>query len=50
MAQKDERTELEMKIRKYREIGNRAVSDELTKQRIAAFVAELEQKVRKKEQ
>jgi hypothetical protein len=35
-----------MKIIKYRQMAVLAVSDELSKQRIAALVAELEQKLR----
>jgi hypothetical protein len=45
LAHQNER-ELEMKILKYRQMADVAVSDELTKQRIAALVAELEQKLR----
>ena len=46
MAHKNERAELEMKIIKYRQMADVGVSDELTKQRIAVFIAELEQKLR----
>jgi hypothetical protein len=46
LAHKNERIELEMKIIKYRQMAVLAVSDELSKQRIAALVAELEQKLR----
>jgi hypothetical protein len=46
MASKNERVELELKIMKYRRMAALAVSDELTKQRIASLVAELEQKLR----
>jgi hypothetical protein len=46
LARKNERIELEMKIIKYRQMAVLAVSDELSKQRIAALVAELEQKLR----
>jgi hypothetical protein len=46
MSQKNERVELEMKIMKYRQMVDLAVSDELTKQRIRNFIAELEQKLR----
>jgi hypothetical protein len=50
MASKNERVELEMKIMKYRRMADLAVSDELTKQRIRNFIAELEQKLREIEQ
>jgi hypothetical protein len=43
LANKNERVDLEMKIKKYRRMADVDVSDELTKQRIAALVAELEQ-------
>jgi hypothetical protein len=46
LANKNERVELEMKILKYRRMAALAVSDELTKQRIAVLIAELEQKLR----
>jgi hypothetical protein len=46
LANKNERVDLEMKIKKYRRMADIDVSDELTKQRIAALVAELEQKLR----
>jgi hypothetical protein len=46
LVNKNERVELEMKILKYRQMADFAVSDELTKQRIAALIAELEQKLR----
>jgi hypothetical protein len=36
-----------MKIKKYRRMADIDVSDELTKQRIAALVAELEQNLRR---
>ena len=42
----NERVELEMKIMKYRQLAMRATSDEQTKERILALVAELEQKLR----
>ena len=35
-----------MKIMKYRQMADLAISDELTKQRIRTFIAELEQKLR----
>ncbi len=47
MADKNERVDLEMKIKKYRRMADIDVSDELTKQRIAALVAELEQNLRR---
>jgi hypothetical protein len=43
---RQQRSDLEMKIKKYRRMADIDVSDELTKQRIAALVAELEQKLR----
>jgi hypothetical protein len=46
MAQKNERVELAMKIIKYRQHAVLAATDELTRQRIAALIAELEQKLR----
>jgi hypothetical protein len=46
LAHKNERVELEMKIMKYRQMADLAISDELTRQRIRAFIAELEQKLR----
>jgi len=46
MAHKNERVELETKIKKYRHMVDVDVSDELTKQRIAALIVELEQKLR----
>jgi hypothetical protein len=46
MPHKNERVELEMKIMKYRHMADVDVSDELTKQRIAALIVELEQKLR----
>lgn len=46
MPHKNERVELEMKIVKYRQMADLAVSDELTKQRIAALIVELKQKLR----
>jgi hypothetical protein len=46
MPHKNERVELEMKILKYRQMAMLAVSDELTKQRIANLIADLEQKLR----
>jgi hypothetical protein len=46
LAHKNERVELEIKIMKYRQMADLAVSDDLTKQRIRAFIAELEQKLR----
>jgi hypothetical protein len=50
MAHKSERVELEMKILKYRQMADLAVSDELTKQRISALIAELKQKLREIDQ
>jgi hypothetical protein len=47
LADKNERVDLEMKIKKYRRMADIDVSDELTKQRIAALVAELEQNLRR---
>jgi hypothetical protein len=46
MPSRNERVELEMKIMKYRQLAMRATSDEQTKERILALVAELEQKLR----
>ena len=46
MPSKNERVELEMKIMKYRALARAAVSDPETTERIAALVAELEQKIR----
>ncbi len=46
LAHKNERVELEIKIMKYRQMADLAVSDDLAKQRIRAFIAELEQKLR----
>jgi hypothetical protein len=44
-AQGNERVEIEMKIMKYRALA-RGVADDLTAQRIATLIAELEQKLR----
>jgi hypothetical protein len=44
-AQRNERVEIEMKIMKYRALA-RGVADDLTAQRIATLIAELEQKLR----
>jgi hypothetical protein len=46
VAHKNERVELEMKILKYRRLAREAVTDGVTEQRIAALIAELEQKLR----
>ena len=46
VAHKNERVELEMKIMKYRQAAMLATSDDETRQRIMALVAELEQKRR----
>jgi hypothetical protein len=46
MPSKNERVELEMKIMKYRQAAMLAASDDETRQRIMALVAELEQKLR----
>jgi len=45
MVQKNERVELEMKIMKYRALA-RDAADDVTAQRIATLIAELEQKQR----
>jgi hypothetical protein len=46
MRSKNERVELEMKILKYRRLARDAVTDDVTERRIAALIAELEQKLR----
>ena len=46
MLQKNERVELEMKILKYRRLARDSVTDDVTERRIAALIAELEQKLR----
>jgi hypothetical protein len=46
MRSKNERVELEMKIMKYRQAAVLATADDVTRQRIMALVAELEQKLR----
>ena len=46
MRSKNERVELEMKIIRYRQAAMLATSDEETRLRIRALVAELEQKRR----
>jgi hypothetical protein len=45
MARKNERVELEMKIKKYRALA-RDTADEVTTKRITTLIAELEQKLR----
>jgi len=49
MPHKNDRVELEMKIMKYRALA-RQTSDDLTRQRIAGLIAELEQKLREIDQ
>jgi hypothetical protein len=44
---KNERVELEIKIMKYRALVRAAVSDPVTTERIAALIADLEQKLKK---
>jgi hypothetical protein len=46
VLQKNERVELEMKILKYRRLARDSVTDDVTERRIAALIAELEQKLR----
>lgn len=46
MTDQNERVELQTKIMKYRQMADLAVSDELTKHRIANLVAELEKRLR----
>jgi hypothetical protein len=46
VADKNERVEFEMKILKYRRLARDAVTDGVTEQRMAALIAELEQKLR----
>jgi hypothetical protein len=46
MAHKNERVELEMKVRKYRELMRKALWDSETIQRFETAVAEMEQKLR----
>jgi hypothetical protein len=43
---KNERVELEMKIVKYRRHAMLSAANEVTQKRIAALIAELEQKIR----
>lgn len=45
MTSKNERVELEMEIMNYRLLAHEAM-DDLTRRRIAALIAELEQKLR----
>jgi hypothetical protein len=46
MPSKNERVELEMKIMKYRRLARDAATDDVTEQRIAEMIAELERKLR----
>ena len=46
VTSKKDRVEHKMKIRKYRQMALLAASDELTRQRIAALISKLEQKLR----
>lgn len=46
MASKNDRVELEMKIVKYRRQAMLLAADEVTRKRITALIAELEQKLR----
>ena len=46
MADKNERVELKMKITKYRQLARTVAPDHEPAERIAGFIADLEQKLR----
>ena len=46
MASKNERIQVEMKIKKYRQLARQSVSDDVTRQRIEELISELEGKLR----